>query len=167
VDLTTALTAMGGIGTVTILQQAIGWFLEERRKDSAEARAAAAAPVTQQSLMLEMADTATTIQQRAIKSMEDQLAQVQLEVGTLRAENTDLREQMATKDKEISRLYARIGKLEVEIDHLPEGKTTTPKAPRPPHHGGRGAFVMPDAGCPRARPDQAPTGTAAADRRRP
>jgi peptidoglycan hydrolase CwlO-like protein len=119
VDLTTALTAMGGIGTVTILQQAIGWFLEERRKDSAEARAAAAAPVAQQSQLLEMADQTTVIQQRAIKSMEDQLAQVQLEVGTLRAENTDLRVQMATKDKEISRLYARIGKLEVEIDHRP------------------------------------------------
>lgn len=117
-DLTTVLSAMGGIGTLTILQQAVGWFREERRKDSAEARAEAEAPGARQSLMLTVADQATVIQQRAIKSLEDQLAQVQLEVGTLRTENQDLRDQMTAKDKQIRRLYTRIGELEVEISQI-------------------------------------------------
>lgn len=117
-DLTTVLSAMGGIGTLTILQQTIAWFRDERRKDRADARAEAVTPGTQQSLMLSVADHATVIQQRAIKSLEDQLAQVQLEVGTLRTENQDLRNEMAAKDKQISRLYTRIGQLEDEINQL-------------------------------------------------
>lgn len=122
-DLTTVLSAMGGIGTLTILQQTIGWFRDERRKNNAEARAQAAAPGAQQSLMLSVADQATVIQQRAIKSLEDQLAQVQLEVGTLRTENTDLRQQMAAKDRQISKLYRRIGELEVEISQIDDHRT--------------------------------------------
>lgn len=114
-DLTTALSVTAGLGIVTTLQQTIGWFLEERRKGNAEDRAEAAAPATQQSLVLTVADQATMLQQRSIKALEDRAAQQDLELGTLRAENGELREQMAVKDKEIDRLYTRIGKLEDKI----------------------------------------------------
>lgn len=114
-DLTTALTAIGGLGIVTTLQQTIGWFLEERRKGDAAARAEATAPATQQSLVLTVADQATTLQQRSIKALEDRVEQQDLELGTLRAENGELRDQMAIKDREVDRLYTRIGKLEDKI----------------------------------------------------
>jgi predicted RNase H-like nuclease (RuvC/YqgF family) len=128
-DVTTVLAATALGGTATIAQQIVGWFREERRKDHAEARTEATAPVERESKVLVVADQAVVIQQRSIKRLEEELAQVQLEVGTLRTENTSLREQMAAKDKEIqgildakdrelARLYTRIGKLEVEIDHL-------------------------------------------------
>lgn len=128
-DVTTVLAATGGVGTVTIAQQIIGWFREERRKGRTEARAEATAPAERDSKVLGVADQAIVIQQRSIKTLQDQVEQLQLEVGTLRTENTSLRERMAAKDREIqgvldakdreiARLYTRIGKLEVEIDHL-------------------------------------------------
>lgn len=117
-DLTTVMSAIGGIGTLTILQQTIGWYREERRKNSAEDRAQAVAPVAQQSIMLTVADQATVIQQRAIKSLEDQLGQVQLEVGTLRAENAALRQDSAAKERQIARLYTRIGQLEAGANQI-------------------------------------------------
>jgi len=105
VDLTTVLSAMGGVGMLTFLQQAVGLYREERRKTSAEARAQAAAPVAQQSLMMGMADQATGIQQRAIASLEDQLEKA------LR-ENALLRQDQDAKERLITRLYIRIGQLE-------------------------------------------------------
>lgn len=117
-DVTTILSAIGSVGTLTILQQSIGWFREERRKGSAEDRAAAAAPATQQSLVLTVADQATMLQQRSIKALEDQAEQQGLEIGTLRAENEALRSEMAAKDKQIDRLYTRIGQLEDKINQL-------------------------------------------------
>jgi len=122
-DMTTVLSAMGGVGTLTVVQQTIGWYREERRKGRTEARAEAEAPAAHQSLLLGIADQATVIQQRSIKSLEDQVEQLQLEVGTLRTENKQLRTDMTTKDQQINRLYTRIGQLEVEIsqidDHRP------------------------------------------------
>lgn len=128
-DVTTVLAATGGVGTVTILQQMVGWFREERRKDAAENRAQATAPAERESKVLSVADQALLIQQQSIKTLQEQVKELQLQVGTLRTENTGLRRQMAAKDKEIqgvldvkdreiARLYARIGRLEVEIDHL-------------------------------------------------
>jgi len=116
--MTTVLSAMGGVGTLTILQQTVAWYREERRKVRAEDRVEAEVPVTHQSLMLGIADQATVIQQRSITTLKEQVEQLQLEVGTLRTENQDLRQQMATKDREISRLYSRIGQLEMEISQI-------------------------------------------------
>lgn len=117
-DMTTVVSAMGGVGTLTVLQQSIAWWRDERRKGRADLRAAADAPATHEALVLGVADQATVIMQRSIKSLEDQLAQVQFEVSTLRTENTDLRGQMEKKNGEIRRLYQRIGELEVEINAL-------------------------------------------------
>lgn len=120
-DLTTVLSAMGGVGTLTVLQQTVAWWRDERRKTRAARAAEAEAPASHESLMLGIADQATLIQQRSIKSLQDQLDQVQLEVGTLRTENTTLRDQMTIKDAQIKRLYQRIGELEVEI-HSSDGR---------------------------------------------
>jgi len=105
VDLTTVLSAMGGVGMLTFLQQAVGLYREERRKTSAEARAQAAAPVTQQSLMMGMADQNSSIQQRTIAALEDQLDKA------LR-DNATLRQDQETRERLIARLSIRIGQLE-------------------------------------------------------
>lgn len=110
-DLTTVLSAMGGVGMLTFLQQTIGWLREERRKSSAEARAQAVAPVAQQSLMLGMADQNTAIQQRVITSLENELAKVQRENAAL-LHDQDARERL------IARLYTRIGQLEARASQI-------------------------------------------------
>lgn len=104
-DLTTVMSAIGGVGTLTLLQQAVGLYREERRKGSAEARAQAAAPAEQESLILGVASQATGIQRQTILALQEQLDK------TLR-ENESLRQDQETRERLITRLYTRIGQLE-------------------------------------------------------
>lgn len=107
-DLTTVLSAMGGVGMLTFLQQAVGLYREERRKTTAEIRAQAAAPVAQQSMMLGMADQYSGIQQRTIASLEEQLEKAQREKAALAQERE-------AQERLIARLYFRIGQLEDRV----------------------------------------------------
>ena len=111
-DVSTVVGAMGGVGLLTFGQQTIKYIRDERRKRIENARTDAQAPMVGQSMMLGIVDQATVIQQRTITALKDQLDQLELEVSTLRAENTQLRAQMADKTKQIRELYATIGELE-------------------------------------------------------
>jgi CRP-like cAMP-binding protein len=121
-DVSSALTAVGGVGLLTFGQQTIKYIRDERRKKIENAREDSRAPILERSQWLSLADQATMIQQRTIKALEDQLQQVQLELSTLRAENTELRAQDKIKTAQIRELYATIGQLEAESRQRPPGR---------------------------------------------
>jgi TolA-binding protein len=111
-DVSTVLSAMGGVGLLTFGQQTVKYVRDERRKRIENAREDAQAPLVAGSKWLGMVDQATMIQQRTITALKEQLDQLELEVGTLRSENTQLREQDKIKTAQIRDLYATIGELE-------------------------------------------------------
>jgi TolA-binding protein len=119
------VSAMGGVGLLTFAQQTIKYVRDERRKKVENDREDAQAPLVAGSQWLGMVDQANVIQQRAITTLQNQLAQVELEVGTLRAENTQLREQDKIKTAQIRELYATIGQLEAENRKHPPGRRSS------------------------------------------
>jgi TolA-binding protein len=127
-DVSSVLSAMGGIGLLTFGQQTIKYVRDERRKKIENAQKDSQAPLLERSQWLGLADQATMIQQRTIKTLEDQLQQVQLELSTLRAENTELRAQDKIKTAQIRELYATIGELEAANRKHPPSRRqgTTP-----------------------------------------
>lgn len=112
VDVSSVLSAMGGVGLLTFGQQTYKYVRDERRKKIENAQADAQAPLVAGSKWLGMVDQATMIQQRTITALQEQQDQMQLELSTLRAENTQLREQDKIKTAQIRELYATIGELE-------------------------------------------------------
>lgn len=113
-DLSSVLSAMGGLGLLTFGQQTIKYVRDERRKKIENDREDAEAPLTAGSKWLGIVDQATVIQQRTITAMQERMDQLMLEVSTLRSENTALREQDKIKTGQIRDLYATIGQLEAE-----------------------------------------------------
>lgn len=113
-DVSSVLSAMGGLGLLTFGQQTVKYVRDERRKKVENDREDAQAPLAAGSRWLGMVDQATVIQQRTITAMQERVDQLTLEVGTLRSENTQLREQDKIKTAQIRDLYATIGQLEAE-----------------------------------------------------
>lgn len=124
-DVSSVLSAMGGLGLLTFGQQTIKYVRDERRKKVENEREDAQAPLVAGSRWLGMVDQATVIQQRTITALQEQLAQVQLELSTLRSENNQLREQDKIKTAQIRDLYATIGELEAANRKHPPGRRTT------------------------------------------
>jgi len=126
VDLSTILGGAGGLTLFAVVQQAIKYALEERRKTAEEKRAEAREPIVERQSILGIADQATVIQQRTIAALQERLDQVTLEVSTLRAENTELRAQMKDKTAQIKDLYETIGQLEDENRKHPGRRQAAP-----------------------------------------
>ena len=121
-DLSSTLTAIGGVGLLTFGQQTIKYVRDERRKKIENARADSQAPLVERSQWMGLADQATMIQQRTITALQERLDQVTLEVSTLRSENTELRAQDKIKTAQIRDLYATIGELEEANRKHPPGR---------------------------------------------
>lgn len=121
-DLSTVLSAVGGVGMLKFAQEAVKYVRDERRKKIENAQADAQAPLVAGSKWLGMVDQATMIQQRTITTLQEQQDQMQLELSTLRAENTQLREQDKIKTAQIRELYATIGQLEAESRKHQQGR---------------------------------------------
>lgn len=121
-DVSSMLSAMGGVGLLTFGRETVKYVRDERRKKIENAQADAQAPLVAGSKWLGMVDQATMIQQRTITALQEQQDQMQLELSTLRAENTQLREQDKIKTAQIRELYATIGELEEANRKHPPGR---------------------------------------------